>query len=73
MSDGGIRTGGSRGMCPLRGEPTRGLAPSVGARAVSASATSNAHPLRHLKPVLSVEFAREWGRKVGFTACDSLF
>ena len=46
-SEGGIRPGGSRGMCPPRGELTRGLAPSVGASAVSASATSNAHPLRH--------------------------
>src|SRR5438132_13338543 len=39
--------GGSRGVCPLRGERTRGLTPSVGARAETASATSNAHPLRH--------------------------
>jgi hypothetical protein len=30
-------------------------------------------PSPPLKEVLSVEFAREWGRKVGFTACDSLF
>ena len=33
-------------MCPPRGEPTRGLAPSVGARAGIASATSNTRPLR---------------------------
>ena len=58
MVEGGVRTGGSRGMCHPRGEFTRGLAPSVGAQAVSVSATSNTHPLRHLKPVLSVEFAR---------------
>jgi hypothetical protein len=45
--EGGIRTG-DRGGCPPRGEHTRGLAPSVGARAVSARATSNAHPLRHM-------------------------
>ena len=38
--------GGSWGG-PLRGERTRELTPSVGARAETASATSNAHPLRH--------------------------
>src|SRR5256885_5326584 len=40
-------------MCPPRGEPTRGLAPSVGARAGIASATSNTRPLRHTKLCLN--------------------
>ena len=38
-----------KGICPLHGERTRGLAPSVGAFTVSADATSNSHPLRHPK------------------------
>jgi hypothetical protein len=39
--------GGIAGGAPTAWGDTRGLAPSVGARAETASATSNAHPLRH--------------------------
>ena len=38
-----------KGKFPFMGSVRGGLAPSVGARAGGASATSNAHPLRHPK------------------------
>ena len=41
-----LNEGARGGEAPPRGEPTRGLAPSVGARGETARATSNAHPLR---------------------------